>query len=79
MDINQSIEDKGYPSSSHSLSETESSTMSLSISSCNLSEEDEVLSLVNQASDKSINETSPNLLFQIKNDKPDIPSRHSLL
>ena len=40
--------------------------MDLSISSCDLSKEREVLSLVNQASNKLINVTSPNLLFEIK-------------
>ena len=40
--------------------------MDLSISSCDLSKEHEVLNLVNQASNKSINVTSPNLLFEIK-------------
>ena len=40
--------------------------MDLNISSCDLSKEHEVLNLVNQASNKSINVTSPNLLFEIK-------------
>ena len=40
--------------------------MSLSISSCDLSKENEVLYLLSTASDKSINEISPNLLFEIK-------------
>ena len=40
--------------------------MNLSISSRDLSKENEVLYLVNPASHKSINETSPNLLFEIK-------------
>ena len=40
--------------------------MNLGISSCDLSKEDEGLNLVNQASDKSIIETSPNLLFDTK-------------
>ena len=40
--------------------------MDLSISSCDLSKEHEVLNLVNQTSNKSINLTSPNLLFEIK-------------
>ena len=55
-----------YRSSVHSLTKTDSSTMDLSISSCDLSKEHEVLNLVNQASNKSINVTSPNLLFEIK-------------
>ena len=40
--------------------------MDLSIPSCDLSKEHEVLNLVNQASNKSINVTSPNLWFEIK-------------
>ena len=40
--------------------------MDLSISSCDLSKEYEALNLVNQASNKSINVTTPNLLFEIK-------------
>ena len=66
MDINQRILDETYRSPIHSLTKTESSTMDLSISSCDLSKEHEVLNLVNQASNKSINVTSPNLLFEIK-------------
>ena len=66
MDINQSILDETYRSPIHSLTKTDSSTMDLSISSCDLSKEHEVLNLVNQASNKSINVTSPNLLFEIK-------------
>ena len=38
----------------------------LSISSCDLSNEHEVLNLVNQASNKFINVTSPNLVLEIK-------------
>ena len=66
MDINKSIVDERYRSSSHSLTETDSSTMNLSISSCDLSKENEVINLVNEANNNSINETSPNLLFEIK-------------
>ena len=66
MDINQSILDETYRSPIHSLTKNDSSTMNLSISSCDLSKEHEVLNLVNQASNKSINVTSPNLLFEIK-------------
>ena len=66
MDINQSILDETYRSPIHSLTKTDSSTMDLSISSCDISKEREVLNLVNQASNKSINVTSPNLLFEIK-------------
>ena len=66
MDINQSILDERYRNPIHSLTKTDSSTMDLSISSCDLSEEHKVLNLVNQASNKSINVTSPNLLFEIK-------------
>ena len=55
-----------YRSSSHSLTETDSSTMNLSISSCDLCKENEVTNLVNQAHNNSINEASPNLLFEIK-------------
>ena len=40
--------------------------MNLSISSCHLSKENEVINLVNQAYNKFINKTSPNLLFEIK-------------
>ena len=58
--------DETVRSSSQSLAETYSSAMNLSISSRDLSKENEVLYLVNQASHKSINETSPNLLFEIK-------------
>ena len=55
-----------YRSPIHSLSKTDSSTMDLSISSCDLCKEHEVLNLVNQANNKSIHVTSPNLLFEIK-------------
>ena len=48
------------------LTKTDSSTMNLSISSRDLSKEHEVLNLVYQASNKSINVTSPNLLFEFK-------------
>ena len=65
MDINQSILDERYRSPIHSLTKTDSSTVNLSIS-CDLSKEHEVLNLVNQTSGMSINETSPNLLFEIK-------------
>ena len=40
--------------------------MDLSISSCDLSKGHKDLNLVKQASNKSINGTSPNLLFEIK-------------
>ena len=40
--------------------------MNLSITSFDLSKENEVINLVNQANNKSANETSPNLLFEIK-------------
>ena len=66
MDISQSIVDERVRSSSHSLAETHSSTITLSISFGDLSKENEKLYLVNQAGDRSINETSPNLLFEIK-------------
>ena len=66
VDINQSILNETYQKPIHSLTKTDSSTMDLSISSCDLSKEHEVLNLVNQASNKSINVTSPNLLFEIK-------------
>ena len=62
MDINNSIVDKRYQSSSHCLTETDFSTMSSSISSCDLSTENKV----NQANNKSINENSPKLLLVIK-------------
>ena len=66
MDINQCIADERYRSSNHSSTETASSTVNLNISFCDLSKENKVINLVNQASNKSINETSPNLLFEIK-------------
>ena len=66
MEINESIVDERYRSSSHSLTGTDFFTMNLSIYSCDLSKENEVLNLINQASNKSINKTSPNLLFEIK-------------
>ena len=67
MDINKRIiVDEKYRSSSHSLTETDSSTLNLSITSLDLSKESEVINLLNQANNKSINETSPNLLFEIK-------------
>ena len=62
----QSILNETYLSPIHSLTKTDSSTMDLSISSCDLSKEHKVLNLVNQASNKSINVTTPNLLFEIK-------------
>ena len=40
--------------------------MNLNITSFDLSKENEVINLVNQANNKSANETSPNLLFEIK-------------
>ena len=64
--INQSILNETYLSHIRSLTKIDSSTMGLSISSCDFSKEHEVLNLVNQASNKSINVTSPNLLFEIK-------------
>ena len=66
MDINQSIVDERYRNSSYNLPETDPFTINLSISSCDLSKENEVLNSVNQDSDKPINETSPDLLFEIK-------------
>ena len=66
MDINNSIVVERYQSSSHCLTETDFSTMSSSISSCDLSTENKVINLVNQANNKSINENSPNLLLEIK-------------
>ena len=66
MDINQSIVDERHRSSSHSSTETDSSSMNLSKSFCDLSKENKVINLVNQVSNKSMNETSPNLLFEIK-------------
>ena len=63
---NQSIIDKRYRYYRHSPPGTDSSAMKLSISSCALSKEDKVLNFVNQSSDKFINGTSPNLLFEIK-------------
>ena len=66
MDINQNILDETYRSPIHSFTKTDSSTIDLSISSCDLSKEHEVSNLVNQASNKFINVTSPNLLFEIK-------------
>ena len=66
MDINNSIVDERYRSSSQSLAETDSSTMNLSISFCDLPKENKIINLVHQANDKSITETFPNLLFEIK-------------
>ena len=63
VEINQSIVDERYPSSSHSLTETHFSTINLSISFCDPFKENEVLNLGNQANSKPINETCPNLLF----------------
>ena len=40
--------------------------MDLSISSCDFSKEHELLNLVNQVSNKSINVTPSNVLFEIK-------------
>ena len=40
--------------------------MNLSITSFDLSKENEVVNLVNQANKKSTNETSLNLLFEVK-------------
>ena len=56
VDINQSILNETYQSPIHSLTKTDSSTMDLSIFSCNLSKEHEVLNYV----------SSPDLLFEIK-------------
>ena len=50
-----------YRSFSHSLSESDSSTVNLDISSGDLSKENEVLNLVNQASDNPLLRT-----FQIR-------------
>ena len=66
MDINQRRVDESYQSSSHSQRETDSSTMNLRLSRCDLSKENKELNLVNQVSDKSINGNFPNLLFEIK-------------
>ena len=66
VDINQSILNQTYLIPIHSSTKTDSSTMNLSISSGDLSKEHEVLNLVNQASNNSINVSSPNLLFEIK-------------
>ena len=57
------------------LSEADSSTMNLSISSSDLYKKNEVLNLVNQASNKSINETSTNLLFKIRKLRTRIPNK----
>ena len=48
------------------LLEAASSTKYLDISSCDLSKENKVINLLNQASDKPSNETSTNMLFEIK-------------
>ena len=66
MEKNQSILDKTYQSPIHSLTKTDSSTLDLNISSSGLSKEHKVLNLANQASNKSIHVSSPNLLFEIK-------------
>ena len=75
VDINKSIVDEKYRSSSHSLTETDPSTMNLSIYSCNLSKEYEALNLVIEASNKFINETFPNLLFKIKKLRTNNPNK----
>ena len=75
VDINKSIVDEKYRSSCHSLTETDPSTMNLSIYSCNLSKEYEALNLVNEASNKFINETFPNLLFKIKKLRTNNPNK----
>ena len=59
VDINQSIVDESSQNCSHSLPETDSSTMNLSIATCDISKENEVSNLVDQI-------TSPNLLFEVK-------------
>ena len=66
MDINNSIVDERYQSSRHCSTETDFSTMSLSISSYDLSTENKAINLVNQAHNESINENPPNLIFEIK-------------
>ena len=48
------------------LLEAASFTKYLDISSCDLSKENKVINLLNQASDKPSNETSTNMLFEIK-------------
>ena len=58
MGINQRVADERYRSSGHSFIEIDSSTVNLNIYSYDLSKENEVINLVNQASNKSINETS---------------------
>ena len=50
VDINQSIVDESSQNSSHSLPETDSSTMNLSIATCDISKENEVSNLVDQIS-----------------------------
>ena len=51
VDINKSIiVNERYRSCSHSLTETASSTMKLSIYSCDLSKENEVINLLNKLS-----------------------------
>ena len=49
--------------------ESDSATINLDISSCNLSKENKVLNLVNQASNNSINGISPNLLLKVKSER----------
>ena len=46
VDINQSIVDESSQNSSHSLPETDSSTMNLGIATCDISKENEVSNLI---------------------------------
>ena len=57
MNLNQSKLEDRYRNSRHSLPETDSYTVNLNIFSFDFSKENEVLNVVNQASDKSINVT----------------------
>ena len=66
MDINKSVVDKKYQNCGHNLLETDFSTVNSRISSYDLSLQNKVLIYVNQARDKSINETYPNMLLTIK-------------
>ena len=66
MEINQKVVDVRYRSSSYRLKESDSSTINWDISSCDITKDNEVIHLVNQASSKSINETPRNLIFEIK-------------
>ena len=65
LDTNQTTEDERDRNSRRS-SKADSSTEYLDISSCDLSNENKVINLLKQVGDKNSNETSTNMLFEIK-------------